>query len=375
MDFGFSEIQEELRGLARKILDDAVSPASLGAYDEYRAPRFDRALWQTLLTAGLPAVAIAEEYGGMGLDFMELGLFIEELGRSVAPVPALAHCVSGLLPLQKFAAAGLRERVLPAAARGELLLTGDFWSGLSSADPTRVQARWQGDTLVLEGQCAMVPFAREADWMLLPVRVGGDTAVVLLDPRAPGVTLADLQMTHFEPHCQVTLAGVVVPSADMVMTRGGEALLRWTRERCAAALCAQQLGAADHALRMAAGYTSERRQFGVPIATFQAVGHRMADCYIDVECLRLCTWQALSLLSDEQAATTEVQIAKIWAGDVGHRVSYACQHVHGGTGIDRDYPLWRYCLWLRYNEMALGSSGAQVAALGRRLSAGEGLFN
>ncbi|MFU8765512.1 MAG: acyl-CoA dehydrogenase family protein, partial [Haliea sp.] len=111
-----------------------------------------------------------------------------------------------------------------------------------------------------------------------------------------------------------------------------------------------------------------------PIATFQAVGHRMADCYIDVECLRLCTWQALSLLSDEQPATTEVQIAKIWAGDVGHRVSYASQHVHGGTGIDRDYPLWRYCLWLRYNEMALGSTGAQVAALGQRLAAGEGLF-
>jgi 3-oxocholest-4-en-26-oyl-CoA dehydrogenase beta subunit len=374
MDFGLSDIQEELRGLARKILDDTVSPASLAAYDEYRAPRFDQALWQTLLEAGLPAAAVAEDYGGMGLGFMELGLFIEELGRSVAPVPVLAHCVSGMLPLQRFAPAALRERILPAAARGELLLSGDFWTGLSSADPTRVQAREQGGALLLEGECAMVPFARQADWLLLPVRLGTATAVVLVNPKAPGVTLTDLQMTHFEPHCQVSLAAVSVPAADVVMASGGEVLLAWTRERCAAALCAQQLGAVDHALRMAAGYTSQRQQFGVPIATFQAVGHRMADCYIDVECLRLCTWQALSLLSDEQPATTEVQIAKIWAGDVGHRVSYASQHVHGGTGIDRDYPLWRYCLWLRYNEMALGSTGAQVAALGQRLAAGEGLF-
>src|SRR5690606_28879942 len=138
------------------------------------------------------------------------------------------------------------------------------------------------DALLLDGECAAVPFAREADWLLLPVRLGDATAVVLVDTRAPGLTLTDLQMTHFEPHCRVTLAAVSVPAADIVMASGGEDLLAWTRERCAAALCAQQLGAADHALRMAASYTSERQQFGVPIATFQAVGHRMADCYIDV---------------------------------------------------------------------------------------------
>ena len=151
--------------------------------------------------------------------------------------------------------------------------------------------------------------------------------------------------------------------------------MRWIAERSIAATCAHQLGAADCAMRMAASYTSERKQFEVPVATFQAVGHRMADCYIDVECLRLATYQAVSLLGSDVGATTEVQIAKIWAGDTGHRVSYATQHVHGGTGIDRDYPLWRYCLWLRHNEMTLGCSAAHVARLGRRLAAGEALFS
>jgi len=101
----------------------------------------------------------------------------------------------------------------------------------------------------------------------------------------------------------------------------------------------------------------------------------MADCYVDIECLRLTTYQAASLLDSDVSATTEVRIAKIWAGDTGHRVSYAAQHVHGGTGIDRDYPLWRYCLWLRQNEMTLGSSAAQIALLGSRLAAGEALFS
>jgi alkylation response protein AidB-like acyl-CoA dehydrogenase len=126
---------------------------------------------------------------------------------------------------------------------------------------------------------------------------------------------------------------------------------------------------------MAAGYTAQREQFGVPVATFQAVGHRMADCYVDVECLRLCTYQAVSLLEHEVDATTQVQIAKIWAGDTGHRVSYATQHVHGGMGIDRDYPLWRYCLWLRHNEITLGGSSAHIAALGACLARGEAVFN
>jgi alkylation response protein AidB-like acyl-CoA dehydrogenase len=111
------------------------------------------------------------------------------------------------------------------------------------------------------------------------------------------------------------------------------------------------------------------------VATFQAVGHRMADCYVDIECLRLATYQAVSLLASDSAATTEVQIAKIWAGDTGHRVSYATQHVHGGAGIDRDYPLWRYCLWLRQNEMTLGSTAAHIAKLGARLAEGGALFN
>jgi alkylation response protein AidB-like acyl-CoA dehydrogenase len=197
---------------------------------------------------------------------------------------------------------------------------------------------------------------------------------LLLDPNAPGVTLVPMQVTSFEPQFEMVLDAVRVAPGDVICRRGGEGIMQWTTERTMAALCAHQLGVTDHAMRMAASYTGERRQFDVPISTFQAVGHRMADCYIDVECLRLATWQAVSLLAAEAPATTEVQIAKIWAGDVGHRVSYATQHVHGGMGIDRDYPLWRYCLWMRHNEMTLGSSARHTALLGARLAEGEALF-
>lgn len=377
MEFGFSQEQQEVRQLARKILSEQVSADTLAPYDEYAAPRFDRALWQQLLSAGLPAVAMEQRYGGMGFGFMELALFIEEVGRSIAPVPAIAHCVAAMLPIQRFGSEAMKEAILPGAASGELLLTAALGEYMNDdpADPRAVTAAADGEDLVLSGTKTCVPFAAQASHILLSARTADGVAVVLLDPRSAGVTLQDLQVTSFEPQCELVLDSVRVPAAAILSASDGARIMGWTAERTTAAICAHQLGASDFAMRLAASYTSERKQFDVPVATFQAVGHRMADCYVDVECLRLTTYQAASLLDSDVTATTEVRIAKIWAGDTGHRVSYAAQHVHGGTGIDRDYPLWRYCLWLRQNEMTLGSSAAQLARLGAQLAAGEALFN
>jgi alkylation response protein AidB-like acyl-CoA dehydrogenase len=376
MDFGFNEQQREVQALARKILSEQVSAQSLAAYDEYARPRFDSALWRQLAAAGLAAVALDERHGGMGFGFTELALLVEEVGRTIAPLPVISHCVAALA-VQRFADQALQEALLPAAAAGEILLGVALSEPLNEdpATPLAVEALAEDGDLVLRGAKTAVAFGAQADRILLAARHGDDVAVVLLNPRAPGVDLAALETTSFEPRCDLLLEGARVPAADIICRSGGAAVMNWLAQRVTAAICAHQLGAADCALRMAASYTSQRKQFEVPVATFQAVGHRMADCYIDIECLRLTTYQAVSLLDSEQPALTEVQIAKIWAGDTGHRVSYATQHVHGGTGIDREYPLWRYCLWLRQNEMTLGCSAAQVAALGQRLAAGEALFS
>lgn len=377
MEFGFSEEQIEVQGLARQILTDQVSVDKLAAFDEYASERFDKALWQQLLAAGLPGVAVAQAYGGMGLGFTELTLLVEEVGRTIAPVPVIAHCVSAMLPIQKFAPQAVRDALLPRAASGEILLTAALTEPLNEAagSPVLTTAEPAADGFVVSGCKFAVPFAAAAHRILLAASVGDDVVVLLVDPQASGVSLEAVQATTFEPQYQLTLDKVNVPAADVVAATGGAAIMAWAELRTAAAVCAHQLGAADAAMRLAASYTSERKQFGVPVATFQAVGHRVADCYIDVECLRLTTYQAVSLLDADVPATTELHIAKIWAGDCGHRVSYATQHVHGGTGIDRDYPLWRYCLWLRYNEMALGSSARHLAALGEQLAVGEALFS
>jgi len=124
----------------------------------------------------------------------------------------------------------------------------------------------------------------------------------------------------------------------------------------------------DRALRMTAEYTIGREQFGRPIASFQAVQQRAADAYIDSEAIRLTTWQAAWRLAADRPATTEVAIAKFWASEAAHRVVYAAQHLHGGIGVDVDYPLHRYYLWSKQIELTLGSGTRQLARLGADLA-------
>ena len=378
MEFGFSEEQKDVQQLARQILSEQVTAEGLAAYDEYATERFDRSLWQQLGEAGLLGVAVSEAHGGMGFGFTELALFVEEVGRTIAPVPLIAHAVSAALPIQRFGNDAQREAILPGAANGSLLLSAALVesSGEDPAAPTETLAEPAGDGYRVSGVKCHVPYADGAHRILVSAKTDAGTVALLVDPQAPGVSLTPEKATHYEPQFEMHLDGVEVAADDVLAgpDQGAE-VMRWAAERTVAAVCAHQLGVTDASMRMTASYTAERQQFGVPIATFQAVGHRAANCFIDVECLRLNTYQAVSLLDAEAAATTEVQIAKVWAGDVGHRVSYASQHLHGGTGIDRDYPLWRFCLWARHNEMVLGGSARQLAALGRRIAAGEARCN
>ena len=374
MDFALSEQQRDVQNLARQLFDDNVTPEKLARFDQYQAPRFDAELWQQVAQAGLLGVAVDEAHGGMGFGFFELALLVEEAGRSIAPLPLIANLVSAALSLQHFGSEAQKAQWLPGVVSGEVILSAALMEAGNEDPraPSHTHAERDGDDLILSGSKQCVPFAERAQRILVSARLGSGVAVVLLDPGSAGVTLTKVEATHYEPQYHIDLDKVRIPAEDILATEAeGVAVMDWVSQRTIAALCAHQLGASDKVMRMTASYTAERQQFGVPIATFQAVGHRAANCFIDVECLRLNTYQAISRLDSGVDATNEVSIAKVWAGDVGHRVSYAAQHLHGGTGIDRDYPLWRYCTWLRANEMMMGSSAANLAALGKRIAAGE----
>jgi len=376
MDFSFNETQLEVQKLAKQILGDLSTTEKLNAIDE-QEDRFDADLWSKLAEAGLLGTAFSEENGGMGFGFTELCLFIEEVGRTVAAAPVIPVIVSTALPIQQFGSKEQQQRFLSKVAEGKMLITAGLQEALAQcASQPNAVAVADGSGFKVTGVKIAVPFAHKAERILVTAKVGAGVAVFLLDPKAVGVTLTRQVSTTREPWFEVAMDNAIVAAEDVLATaEKGAEVAQWISERSMAAYCAMQLGVADQSMRTTAQFTCERIQFDVPIGSFQAVQHRVANCFIDVSCLKLTTYQAVSILDAGNDASNEVMIAKVWAGDVGHRVSYAAQHLHGGTGIDKDYHLWRYCLWARQIEMVLGTSAALMAELGKRIAAGEAYAN
>jgi alkylation response protein AidB-like acyl-CoA dehydrogenase len=133
-------------------------------------------------------------------------------------------------------------------------------------------------------------------------------------------------------------------------------------------MCALSCGVAERQLELLAEYTTRRQQFDRPIASFQAVAHRAADAYIAVEAIKLVTWQAAWRLDAGRTALREVALAKYWAAEAGQAVANAAQHLHGGMGFDRGYPLFRYYLWAKNLELGLGGAAVHLSRLGALFS-------
>jgi alkylation response protein AidB-like acyl-CoA dehydrogenase len=371
MDFSFTDEQQAIAALAKQILGDGATHERLRQIERGGGPRFDPALWRRLAEAGLVGVAIPEAHGGGGLGFVELMLVLEEVGRRAAPVPFLETAVLGALALAEFGSAAQRTALLPAVARGETILTAALVEGEGDVLAPTTTATRDGDAWVLRGSKLCVPAAELAHRILVPAATGAETVgVFLVDPRTRGVATTPLATTSGQPEARLDLDGVRVGAGDVLGdAAAGRRIVAWVVERAQAGLAAVALGCCEEALRLTADYVKTRKQFEQPIAMFQAVAHRAADSYIDTEGVRLTVWQAASRLAAGESAPAEVALAKFWAAEAGHRIVHAAQHLHGGIGVDRDYPLHRYFLYARQIELTLGGAAAQLRTIGRLLAA------
>ncbi len=373
MDFSFTEAQTAVADLARKLFAERLTPAALKTI-EATEDRFHAPLWKELAGLGLLGTAIAESEGGGGHGLLELCALLQEAGGAVVPLPLWPTLALGALPIGKFGTAEQRARILPSVARGEAILTAAL-AEYGSEDPLRpsTTAKADGAAWILNGVKTCVPAARLANRILVGARTTGDAlGVFLVDPKAQGVTLERQVTTSGESQYQLTLSNVRIAREDILGDpERGIDVLSWLVPRATITLVAMELGIAERVLRMTASYTTSRQQFDRPIATFQAVAQRTADAYIDVESIRVSTWQAAWRLSEDLPATIEVGVAKFFASEGGHRVVYAAQHLHAGMGFDLDYPLHRYYLLSKQIELTLGSSATHLARIGAELSRSE----
>lgn len=313
MDFAPTEEQGALRDLAARI----------GAELEgVEAP------WAALVEAEVVGLTLPEADGGGGLGMIELTLVLEALGRSATPAgpDLLDSLVLGAMPMARFGDARAKALTLPGFLAGESLVTG-AWEGL-----------------------ACVPLGPRAAAVVVDA---GEEACLVVDPRWEAQVGTDDRP-----------AGRLRFDRGRALRLGGPEVRAWTLERAWVAQAALMLGLARGALDLTSRHASERRQFGRPIAAFQAVSQRVADMYVDVLTMDLCVRRAAWALDAGQDAAADVAVARFVAAEACHRVVCAAQHVHGGVGFDRDYPLHRHFLTAKRIEFSLGGASEHLARLG-----------
>ncbi|MEO3822644.1 acyl-CoA dehydrogenase family protein [Actinomadura sp. B10D3] len=358
MDFTLGEELEAVRDLARRVFTDRATQARIKAAEESE-DGFDEDLWRELGETGLLGVALPEPLGGAGLGAAGLAVLLEEQGRTVAPVPIWPAVVAALT-IASHGTDAQREMVpdvLDGTARPTVAL--EEFGAADPAGPGCVAVR-DGGGWRLTGTKAAVPTPFGARHVLVSASSPDGPGLFLAETSAAGASWERAETTGRDAAGHLTLDGA--PAQALGPGALGEAL-RLTR----VSLAALQLGVADGALRIAAEYLAGREQFGRPLAAFQAVQHQLADCYIEIDALRVCLMHALSLIAAGEDAGTAVLVAKWWSDEGGLNVVHRVQHLHGGIGVDVDYPVHRHFLWGKQISGTLGGASSDLELLGAAL--------
>ncbi|MGQ4359782.1 acyl-CoA dehydrogenase family protein [Streptomyces sp. SAS_272] len=386
MDFTFTEEQqaaaEAARGVFAGVAPDGVPSPAL-TQGAAVADDLDRDLWTKLAAADLLSLLLDETSGGAGLDAVALCLVLREAGKVLARVPLLETSAAAAT-VQAYGRPELRSALLAGAGRGEIVLTvaASGRTGHDAAelavtarrdDPSGAPANDAGSdgTWVLDGVQTAVPWAYEADHILVPAHTADDRSVLAVVARGQeGVELAPQISTTGERLAELRLESARIPARDVITADGA---WDWLRALLATGTCALALGLGDRVLAMTSDYAGKREQFGHPIASFQAVAVQTADRYIDLRAMEVTLWQAAWRIASGTAgalpASGDVALAKIWASEGVRRIVQTAQHLHGGFGADVDYPLHRYHAWAKHLELSLGPAAAHEEALGDLLAA------
>lgn len=357
MDFSFSPEQEELRGYAARWLERNSSSLQVRALMD-TSDGFDRAQWMAMAEMGWQSMAIPEEHGGAGFGFLELFVLLEEQGRALLSAPFFSTVVMAATAL-----AGGTERQrsewLPRIATGDLIATvahaepGGGWR----REDVRLEAVEDGDGWNLTGVKGFVLDGLVADLIVVAARTVDGVELMLVPATADGLTIRPLDvMDQTRKQAEITFDAVRVPRDALLGGPGqGGAILERVLERAAVALAAEQVGGAQRCLDLAVAYAKDRRQFGRPIGSFQAIKHKCADMQVRVEAARAAAsyaaW-AIATDSDEQALV--VPVAKAYCSQAFYHCAAETIQIHGGIGFTWEHDAHLYFKRAKSSELMFG---------------------
>jgi alkylation response protein AidB-like acyl-CoA dehydrogenase len=371
MNFGFTEEQELLRKTARGFL---AEHAAIGCAREVLARGATHApeLWSRLAELGWTGLCVPEAHGGSGLSEVDLCILLEELGRSLAPVPFLPHTIATSAILEQ---GSERERAtwLPELAAGRAIGTLGLQSPDADAQRGGLIAREQAGGWVLDGTLQLVPDAASAQLLVAQAQVAGGSRLLVVPLAARGIRIRPLQaLDPLRPLYAVECSGVALP-ADALL-RGGSVAdsgLEWVRDCALLRISAEMLGGADRCLESAVRYAGLRIQFGKPIGVHQAIKHKCADMLFAIEASRSIVYYAAWAARERHPdAGVLAAMAKATAGDAYRRAAADNLQIHGGVGFTWEYDCHLYLRRARSDDAWLGGASRQRERIAEALGFG-----
>lgn len=306
---------------------------------------FSREVWKEMAEMGWAGVLVPEDYGGVGFGFVGAGLIASEIGRNLSATPLLSSAVLAVTALLRGGTPAQKETLLPAITGGDLLIAFATDECVRHT-PYHIATRCTGK-YKLTGRKLHVLDGHIADRLIVSARTSGDIgardgiSLFLVDPKAAGVTITRSSMVDSRNSATIDLRDVVVTDADVIGTFDKAAIvLDAVLDAGRAVLAAELLGVAEEAFERTLSYLREREQFSVKIGTFQALQHRAAHLFCEIELVRsvvLRTMQALD--AQEPTASSLVCLAKAKASDVARIATNEAVQMHGGIGMTDEFDI------------------------------------
>lgn len=347
MNFELTDDQLSIKRTARDMLASRYRPETVRdlAADERG---FTDEQWDELAQLGWPGVVVPEDDGGLGLGAVELVVIQEEIGYALAPTPLLSTLSAALL-LVASGSDDQRSRWLPRLATGEVRGASATWEEDSGPAPDRSELEPVDGHIT--GRKIAVPDAASADILIV---AGADGRHFLVQTDDPGVSVSPQR--SLDPTRKLYTVAFDGASADELRGLDRDRITH-AYATIVTALAAENVGVAQRAMEMAIAYAKDRKQFGRPIGSYQAVSHRCAQMLLEVEGARsLCYWAGWALDHDPDVAVRAASMAKAYASDAGFRVTASALQVHGGIGFTWEHDLHFFLKRAKANGHAFGDA-------------------
>lgn len=364
MALTYTEEQEMLRESARGFLEEKAPVAALRKLrDTNDATGFSRDLWKEMAQMGWAGILVEEEFGGSDFGFVGAGLLAEEMGRTLTASPFLSTSVLAATALRKYGNDAQRQEFLPKISAGEIVMALAVDEGAKHGPAkTAMKAEKSGNGFRLSGAKTFVADGHVADRLLVAARTGGSAgetegiSLFLVDAKAKGVSAERTILVDSRNAARLAFDNVEVTGEEVLgEVDNGYMALEGVLSAGRAGLAAEMSGSAQKAFEMTTSYLKERRQFGQPIGSFQALQHRAAHLYCEIELMRSVVLKALQDLDRNFGiAGVTCSLAKAKAGEVAKLAALESVQMHGGIGMTDEYDIGLYLKRIRVAQEMFG---------------------